>query len=68
MREGVPSCYGGRVLAAMVRGEDLAGARRRAYQTVEAVHFENAYYRRDIAVVLVRRGGIRYRSCLWKPQ
>jgi phosphoribosylamine--glycine ligase len=40
---------GGRVLGVTALGDDIAAAKRRAYQAVEAIHFENAYYRRDIA-------------------
>ena len=40
---------GGRVLGVTALGADLADARQRAYAAVETLHFENAYYRRDIA-------------------
>ncbi|MGB2986144.1 MAG: phosphoribosylamine--glycine ligase [Phycisphaerae bacterium] len=40
---------GGRVLGVTALGDDIADAKRRAYEAVEAVHFENARYRRDIA-------------------
>lgn len=40
---------GGRVLGVTALGDDVADARRRAYEAVEDIHFENAYYRRDIA-------------------
>jgi len=40
---------GGRVLGVTALGDDIADAKRRAYAAVENIHFENAYYRRDIA-------------------
>lgn len=41
---------GGRVLGVTALGSDIAAARNRAYAAVREIHFENAYYRRDIAV------------------
>jgi phosphoribosylamine--glycine ligase len=41
--------HGGRVLGVTALGSDIADAKRRAYAAVEKIHFENAYYRRDIA-------------------
>jgi len=40
---------GGRVLGVTALGETLAEAKRRAYQAVEKIHFQGAFYRRDIA-------------------
>jgi phosphoribosylamine--glycine ligase len=40
---------GGRVLAVTALGETLAHARERAYDAVSRIHFEGAFYRRDIA-------------------
>jgi len=40
---------GGRVLGVTALGDNIADAQRRAYAAVEQVHFDNAYYRRDIA-------------------
>ena len=40
---------GGRVLGVTALGSDLAAARTRAYEAVDKVHFDGAYYRRDIA-------------------
>lgn len=40
---------GGRVLGVTARGTDIGEARRRAYDAVQAIHFDGAYYRRDIA-------------------
>jgi phosphoribosylamine---glycine ligase len=39
---------GGRVLCVTASGEDLAEARRRAYQAVETIGFAGAHFRRDI--------------------
>jgi phosphoribosylamine--glycine ligase len=39
----------GRVLGVTGLGDDLAAAQRRAYEAVNRIHFEGAYYRRDIA-------------------
>jgi phosphoribosylamine--glycine ligase len=40
---------GGRVLGVTALGDNIADAQRRAYAAVERIHFDNAYYRRDIA-------------------
>ena len=40
---------GGRVLGVTARGDGVAAARRRAYEAVEAIHFEGMHFRRDIA-------------------
>jgi len=40
---------GGRVLGVTALGETLAEAKRNAYQAVEKIHFQGAFYRRDIA-------------------
>ncbi len=47
--ENVVVTSGGRVLGVTALGEDIADAKGRAYEAVEAIHFENAYYRRDIS-------------------
>ena len=41
---------GGRVLAVSALGKTQDEARRRAYDAVSQIHFENCHYRRDIAV------------------
>jgi phosphoribosylamine--glycine ligase len=41
--------HGGRVLAVTALGDGLAEAKRKAYEAVEDIRFENAYFRRDIA-------------------
>jgi phosphoribosylamine--glycine ligase len=45
---------GGRVLAVNVLGSTLEAARARAYEAISLIHFENCYYRRDIALNAVR--------------
>lgn len=47
---------GGRVLGITALGEEIADARRRAYEAVSVIHFENALYRRDIADVYKNSG------------
>jgi phosphoribosylamine--glycine ligase len=45
---------GGRVLAVTALGSDVAAARAKAYEAVEQIRFEGAYYRRDIACQALR--------------
>ncbi|HCO93458.1 MAG TPA: phosphoribosylamine--glycine ligase, partial [Phycisphaerales bacterium] len=40
---------GGRVLGVTAIGRTIADAKTRAYQAVDKIEFEGAYYRRDIA-------------------
>jgi phosphoribosylamine--glycine ligase len=47
---------GGRVLGVTASGDTLAAAIARAYQGVEAIHFDGAHFRRDIG----RKGLARY--------
>ena len=49
LRDGQVVTAGGRVLAAVGRGPDLAAARDLAYRTADAISFEGAYRRGDIA-------------------
>ena len=39
---------GGRVLGVTALGSDLADAVQKAYERVGQIHFENAFYRKDI--------------------
>jgi phosphoribosylamine--glycine ligase len=48
---------GGRVLAVTALGENLAQAKRNAYEAVSKIHFQGAHYRKDIADKALRRGG-----------
>ena len=41
---------GGRVLGVTALGETLAAARENAYELAERIHFEGAYYRRDLGL------------------
>ena len=40
---------GGRVLGVTARGDSIGKAKERAYEAAAKIHFEGAYYRRDIA-------------------
>jgi len=46
---------GGRVLGVTALGQTIADAKARAYQAVEKIKFEGAYYRRDIADKAIKR-------------
>lgn len=48
-KEGKWMTAGGRVLGVTAWGEDIAEARRRAYQRIKNITFEKAHYRKDIA-------------------
>ncbi len=41
---------GGRILTVVATGKDLAAAREKVYQNITRIHFEGAYYRKDIAL------------------
>jgi phosphoribosylamine--glycine ligase len=45
---------GGRVLGVTALGEEIADAKARAYEAVDKIKFEGAYYRRDIADKAIR--------------
>ncbi|MFQ6047951.1 MAG: phosphoribosylamine--glycine ligase, partial [Phycisphaerae bacterium] len=47
VREGRVVTSGGRVLGVTALGSDIAQARQRAYEAVEMIHFDKAYWRRD---------------------
>ena len=53
--DGAVLTAGGRVLTVCALGDDLAGARARAYRRVDALYFEGMAYRRDIAGRALRR-------------
>lgn len=55
LQDGVPVSSGGRVLGVTALGTDLLQARERAYLAVDKIHFENSYYRKDIANKGLRR-------------
>jgi len=46
---------GGRVLCVTALGDDLAAAQKKAYEAVTKVHYENSYFRRDIADKGIKR-------------
>ena len=48
--EGAVVTSGGRVLAVAAAASSIAEARERAYENVARIHFEGAYWRRDIAL------------------
>jgi len=56
-REGAIVTAGGRVLCATALGEDIAAAQRGAYALAEAIHWDGAFYRRDIGWRAVAREG-----------
>ena len=45
---GVVVTDGGRVLGVTALGDTLAEAKRTAYEAVGRIHFQGAFYRRDI--------------------
>jgi len=45
---------GGRVLGVTALGETFEAARKRCYEAVAKIHFEGAYYRRDIGAKTIR--------------
>jgi phosphoribosylamine--glycine ligase len=53
--EGRVVTAGGRVLAVCALGADIAAARERAYAVARAIHFDGAFYRRDIGHRALRR-------------
>ncbi|HXF56256.1 MAG TPA: phosphoribosylamine--glycine ligase [Actinomycetota bacterium] len=50
LRDGRLVTSGGRVLTVTAMGENVAEARRRAYEACELIRFEGMHYRRDIAL------------------
>ena len=52
---GAVTTSGGRVLAVSALGETLKEARDSAYQTVEKISFEGAFYRKDIGKRILER-------------
>ena len=49
-RDGRVVTAGGRVLGVTALADDLEGARARAYEAVERIRFQDAYYRTDIGL------------------
>ena len=52
---GCVATSGGRVLCVCGLGEDVSEARRRAYERAGMVHWDGAFYRRDIGYRAVER-------------
>jgi phosphoribosylamine---glycine ligase len=50
---------GGRILAVNGVGDDLAQARRTAYEAVERISFPGARWRSDIALAATQRSAVR---------
>ncbi len=55
MKDGDLVTAGGRVLGVTAMGDTIADAKKRAYEAVEKIKFEGAYYRRDIADKAIRK-------------
>ena len=49
--EGQILTSGGRVLTVVATGKNLAEARKKVYQNISRINFEECYYRKDIAAV-----------------
>jgi phosphoribosylamine--glycine ligase len=54
LENGLVLTDGGRVLGVTALGDTLAGAKRRAYEAVERIHFQGVFCRRDIGDKAVR--------------
>jgi phosphoribosylamine--glycine ligase len=54
-RNGDVVTSGGRVLGVTALGANIAAAKARAYEAVGRIHFEDAYYRHDIADKAIQR-------------
>ncbi len=48
--DGLTYTDGGRVLAVVGVGQDMAEAREKVYRNISNIHFEGCYYRKDIAL------------------
>ena len=48
--DGLVYTDGGRVLAVVGQGEDLAEAREEVYNSISSISFEGCHYRKDIAL------------------
>jgi phosphoribosylamine--glycine ligase len=55
VENGLVVTDGGRVLGVTALGNDLAQARDKAYEAVSRIHFQGAFYRRDIAAKALRQ-------------
>ena len=57
LAQGQLTVSGGRVLCVVGLGDSVKVAQKRAYQTVDQIHFEGAQFRRDIGWRAVKRPG-----------
>ncbi len=57
LKDGKLVNAGGRVLGVVGKGDTLQDAIQTAYQRTQKVHFENAYYRKDIGKRALQAGG-----------
>ncbi|MEF2229827.1 MAG: phosphoribosylamine--glycine ligase [Pseudodesulfovibrio sp.] len=57
LRDGRIVTSGGRVLCVTALGDTLKDAQQLAYRAVDEIHFENSYFRRDIAEKGLKRLG-----------
>jgi phosphoribosylamine--glycine ligase len=55
LEKGLVVTDGGRVLGVTALGETLADAKRNAYEAVACIHFQGAFYRKDIADKALRQ-------------
>lgn len=58
-RDGDILTNGGRVLGVTAVGKTVAQAKAKAYEAVEKIKFEGAYFRRDIADKAIKRAGVQ---------
>jgi phosphoribosylamine---glycine ligase len=49
-KNGEVLTYGGRILTIVAMGKNMAEAREKVYKNITRIHFEGAYYRKDIAL------------------
>jgi len=59
LKDGQVVTSGGRVLCATALGDTVSEAQSRAYDLARTIHWEGAYYRKDIGYRAVEREGIR---------
>lgn len=50
IKDGKLVTNGGRVLGVTAKGKDIGEARAKAYEAVKKIHFDGAFYRRDIGI------------------
>jgi len=57
LKDGKIVSSGGRILCVTALGDTLREAQKKAYEAVEKIHYEDSYYRRDIADKGLKRLG-----------